>query len=199
MEKFPQFFRLFGKCFHWVNAFFLFNYPEVLFYHDNGVFSTLAGEMRRILFSVRGDFQRGEAVFFRNGTEHPAGISGSKDSSWNVMSHYTARTDDAASTNGDTAADSSVGTNPDVIFQCDGGRSADAFSSLGSIHGMSRAGKADTGTDEGICADMHGRSIQNDAVVIDDGQTVGVDVEAVITAERRFDKCQGVAGAEKML
>ena len=98
-----------------------------------------------------------------------------------------------------TTADSSVGTNPDIIFQCDGGRSADAFPSLGSIHGMSRAGKADTGTDEGICADMHRRSIQNDAVVIDDGQTVGVDVEAVITAERRFDKCQGVAGAEKLL
>lgn len=115
------------------------------------------------------------------------------------MSHYTARTDDTACTDGDTTADSSVGTNPYIILQCNGGRSADAFSSLGSIHGMSCTGKADTGTDEGICADMHRRSIQNDAIVIDDGQTVSVDVEAVITAERRFDKCQGVAGAEKLL
>ena len=115
------------------------------------------------------------------------------------MSHYTACTDDTARTDGDTAADSSVGTNPYIILQCDGGRSADAFSSLGSIHGMSCTGKADTGTDEGICADMHGRSIQNDAVIIDDGQTVGVDMEAVITTKRRLNKCQRVAGAEKLL
>lgn len=199
MEKFPQFFRLFGKCFHWVNAFFLFNYPEVLFYHGKGVFSTLAGEMRGILFSVRGDFQRGEAVFFRNGTQHTAGISGSQHTAGNVVSYHTACPDDAASTNSDTAANSSVGTNPYIIFQCDGGRSADAFPSLSSIHGMSSTGKADAGADESVGTEMHRRSIQNDAVVIDEGQPVGVDMEAIITMKRWLDKCQGMASAEKLL
>ena len=115
------------------------------------------------------------------------------------MGYHAACPDDTACTDGDTAANSSVGTNPYIILQCNGGRSADAFSSLGSIHGMSRAGKADTGTDEGICADMHRRSIQNDAVIIDDGQTVGVDMESIITAERRLDKCQRMTGTEKLL
>lgn len=162
-------------------------------------FQRRQGKMKRILISVSGAFNWCKTILFRNGTQHTAGVSGGKNSAGNVVGHYTAGSDDTAVSNGDTAANSSIGTDPHIIFQCDGGGRANAFSSLGGIHGMSRAGEADTGADEGIGTDMHRRGIQNDAVVIDDGQTVGVDMEAVITVERWLNECQGMAGAEKLL
>ena len=45
---------------------------------------------------------------------------------------------------------------------------------------------------------MDGRGVQDHTVVIDDGQAVGVDVEAEVTAEGGFNESQGVAGAEEL-
>ena len=57
-------------------------------------------------------------------------------------------------------------------------------------HRVARAGQADARRDEGPRPDVDGRGVQDDAVVVDDGKAVGVDVEAVITVKGGLDEGQ---------
>ena len=54
------------------------------------------------------------------------------------------------------------------------------------IDGMTGAGKAYARGNKGTCSDVYRRGIQNDTVIIDDRQAVGMDVEAIVTVEMRL-------------
>lgn len=63
---------------------------------------------------------------------------------------------------------------------------------------MAGAGNADARRNKRIFPDMDRRCVQDHAVIIDHRQPVGVDVEAIITAEGRFDERQRVARSQKL-
>ena len=67
------------------------------------------------------------------------------------------------------------------------------------IDGMTGAGKAYAGGNKGTCSDVYRRGIQNDTVIIDDRQAVGMDVEAIVTVEVRLNAGHGRAGAQQGL
>ena len=67
------------------------------------------------------------------------------------------------------------------------------------VDGMTRAGKAYAGGNKGTCSDVYRRGIQNDTVIVDDRQAVGMDVEAIVTVEIRLNAGQGRAGAQQSL
>ena len=53
--------------------------------------------------------------------------------------------------------------------------------------------------DNRACPDVYRRGIQNDTVIIDDRQAVGMDVEAIVTVEIRLNAGHGRAGAQQGL
>ena len=55
------------------------------------------------------------------------------------------------------------------------------------------------GGNKGVGPDVHRGSVQYDAVVIDHGQAVGVDIEAIVAAEPGLDKGKGMTGAQQLL
>ena len=67
------------------------------------------------------------------------------------------------------------------------------------VDGMTGAGKAYAGGNKGTCSDVYRRGIQNDTVIIDDRQAVGMDVEAIVTVEIRLNAGHGRAGAQQGL
>ena len=73
------------------------------------------------------------------------------------------------------------------------------MAALFRVDRMAGTGQTDTGRNKRARADVHRRSIQNDAVVVDDRQPVGVDVEAVVAVEIRLDAGHGRAGAQQLL
>lgn len=106
------------------------------------------------------------------------------------MRHHAARA------NRHAAADRSVCTNPYIILQRDGGGSADAVTALIRVDGVSRTGKTYTRRDKSATANMHQGSVQNYTVVVDDRQTVCVNIKAVVTVKTRLNPGHGAASAE---
>ena len=76
-------------------------------------------------------------------------------------------------------ADGGICTDPDVFLQRNGRRGANTVAALLRVDGMTGAGKAYAGGNKGTCADVYRRGIQNDTVIVDDRQAVGMDVEAI--------------------
>ena len=114
------------------------------------------------------------------------------------MGDDAACTDDRTLADGDATADHRVGADPDILLQRDGGGGADAFRAMGSVNGVAGAGQTDTGRNESPGTDMDRGGIQNDAVVVDDVQPVGVDIETVITVECRLNEGQVGAVTEQL-
>ena len=112
------------------------------------------------------------------------------------MRHHAARANDRARANRHAAADCSICTNPYIILQRDGCGSADAVTALLRVDGVSRTGKAYTRRDKSTAANMHRGSVQNYTVVVDDRQTVCVDIKAIVTVKTRLNPGQGAASAE---
>lgn len=133
---------------------------------------------------------RRDAVPVGDRADGAAGHAGGHHPGRDVVDDHAARSDDRAPADGDAAADHRVGADPDVFLQRDGRRRADALCALGRIHRVARAGQADARRDEGPRPDVDGRGVQDDAVVVDDRETVGVDVEAVIAVEGWLDEGQ---------
>ena len=67
------------------------------------------------------------------------------------------------------------------------------------IDGMTGAGKAYARGNKGTCSDVYRRGIQNDTVIIDDRQAVGMDIEAIVTVEIWLNAGHGRAGAQQGL
>ena len=95
------------------------------------------------------------------------------------MSDDASRPDNRACPDGNAAADGGICTDPDVFLQRNGCRGANAVAALLRVDGMTGAGKAYAGGNKGTFSDVYRRSIQNDAVIVDDRQAVGMDVEAI--------------------
>ncbi len=98
------------------------------------------------------------------------------------MSDDASRPDNRACPDGNAAADGGICTDPDVFLQRNGCRGANAVAALLRVDGMTGAGKAYTGAIKAL-PDVYRRGIQNDAVIIDDRQAVGMDIEAIVTVE----------------
>ena len=80
-----------------------------------------------------------------------------------------------------------------------GAGGANAVAALLRVDGMTGAGKAYAGGNKGACSDVYRRGIQNDAVIIDDRQAVGMDIEAIVTVEIWLNAGHGRAGAQQGL
>ena len=140
-----------------------------------------------------------ELIFFGNGADHLAGHPRSDDAGGNVMSDDASRPDNRACPDGNAAADGGICTDPDVFLQRNGCRGANAMAALLRVDGMTGAGKAYAGGNKGTCSDVYRRGIQNDAVIIDDRQAVGMDIEAIVTVEIWLNAGHGRAGAQQGL
>ena len=140
-----------------------------------------------------------ELIFFGNGADHLARHPCSDDAGGNVMSDDASCPDNRACTDGNTAADGGICADPDVFLQRNGCRGANAVAALLWVDGMTGAGKAYAGGNKGTCSDVYRRGIQNDTVIIDDRQAVGMDVEAIVTVEIRLNAGHGRAGAQQGL
>ena len=138
-------------------------------------------------------------VFFGRGTQDAAGDSCGDDPRGDVLCDDASRADHTAFSDGDASADHGVGADPDIFFDGDGGGGHDPPGPPRRIHGMPRACNADTRADERVLINMDRGRIQDDAVVIDHSQPVGVDIEAVVAAEGGLDKSQGMTVSEKLL
>ena len=115
------------------------------------------------------------------------------------MSDDASRPDNRACPDGNAAADGGICTDPDVFLQRNGCRGANAVAALLRVDGMTGAGKAYAGGNKGTCSDVYRRGIQNDAVIIDDRQAVGMDIEAIVTVEIWLNAGHGRAGAQQGL
>ena len=73
------------------------------------------------------------------------------------------------------------------------------MAALRRVNRMTGAGHADSRRDKHPCADVNRRGVKDYAVVVDNGQSIGVDIEAVITVKAGFNGGQGMAGAQKFL
>ena len=140
-----------------------------------------------------------ELIFFGNGADHLAGHPRSDDAGGNVMSDDASRPDNRACPDGNAAADGGICADPDVFLQRNGCRGANAVAALLRIDGMTGAGKAYAGGNKGTCSDVYRRGIQNDTVIIDDRQAVGMDIEAIVTVEIWLNAGHGRAGAQQGL
>ena len=140
-----------------------------------------------------------ELIFFGNGADHLARHPCSDDAGGNVMSDDASRPDNRACPDGNAAADGGICADPDVFLQRNGCRGANAVAALLRVDGMTGAGKAYAGGNKGTCSDVYRRGIQNDTVIIDDRQAVGMDVEAIVTVEIRLNAGHGRAGAQQGL
>ena len=78
------------------------------------------------------------------------------------------------------------------------GGGSNAVAALLRVDGMTGAGKAYAGGNKGTCSDVYRRGIQNDTVIIDDRQAVGMDVEAIVTVEIRLNAGHGRAGGRQI-
>ena len=113
------------------------------------------------------------------------------------MRDDASRPDNRACPDGNAAADGGICADPDVFLQRNGCRGANAVAALLRVDGMTGAGKAYAGGNKGTCSDVYRRGIQNDTVIVDDRQAVGMDVEAIVTVEIRLNAGHGRAGAQQ--
>ena len=148
------------------------------------------------LFPSKQNIFRLDFVLFCDGANHPARHTRRNDPGRDIMRHHAARADDRTLTNRHAAADRGVCTNPDIILQCDGGGSTDTVTALFRINSVTRTGKAYPRRNKSSVADMYRGSVQNHAVVVDDCQTVRVDIKAIVTVKTRLNSCHGTASAE---
>ena len=73
---------------------------------------------------------------------------------------------------------------------------ADTINALCGIQRVTGTGQTAARPDKDTGSDLHSGGVQNDAIVVDDRQAVGVDIEAVITAEIRLNKGKRMTGSQ---
>ena len=131
--------------------------------------------------------------------DRSAGHSRRDDAGGDVVQHDAACADDRALPDRHATADHGVGADPDILLNRNRFRSADAARALLRVNRMPRTAQTDAGRNKSTCSDMDGGGVQNGAVVVDDGEPMGMDVEPVIAVKGRLDKGQRMAAAKQLL
>lgn len=122
-------------------------------------------------------------IGFGQRTDHLAGHTRSHNARRYIVQDYTASTDDAAFAYGYTGTDRGIGTNPDLVFDHDGGGGAQTLNALLWVDGMACTADADAGGNHHPMTDMHRRGVEYGTAEIDDGKTVEMDIEPIVTVE----------------
>ena len=150
-----------------------------------------------MLTALKRQLVGGNFVLFGDRANGAARYTRRNDARRNIAGDHAASPDDRAFSNGDAAADHRVGTDPYIVLQADGFGGVDTVRTLAGIKGMSGAAEAYARGDKRACTDVDGRGIQNHAVIVDNRQAVGMNIEAVIAVKAGLDKGQRVAGAKQ--
>ena len=127
-----------------------------------------------------------------DGFFHFARHTGRNNTCWNIADYHTACGYHTALPYGNTATDGAIGAYPHLIFYGDWGRYAQSLGTVFGLDGMAGATDAHARCYEHLIADVHRAGVQNHRVVVQQGETVKMDIESVIALERGLD--YGVIG-----